>query len=454
MSGNKFKLFDRRYVASILIEAETPLKISTGEKDLLSDSAVMADINGLPIIPGTSLCGVLSHSLHPNEVENEKIFGYQKENSTEGIGSRVIVSDAHFVGKDGKVLEGFEAIDWNDDFFGEFKNLPIRQHAKISHKGAVDKMKRGKFDEQVVYKGTRFVFEIELIGQTCDEPVWNEMIDQFASPVFRIGGGTRKGFGKLKVIAVFQKCFDLNTELNQYLEKTSSLNDRQYLNNYTLNEVRADGWKEYKLELTPEDLWLFGSGLSDGDVDMTPVYEKTIIWWENDKPGFSNQMILIPASSVKGAISHRVAFHYNKLSGVFADELEKEQLDYHVGENNEAVKQLFGYAIDSKKISRGGVIVSDVFLEVKEDPKVLNHVAIDRFTGGAIDGALFDEKAIKQKTTFGFSLLVNKEAIEDQIIKQAIEDTLNDICNGMLPLGGGVMRGHGCFTGTIVRGEK
>ena len=46
-------------------------------------------------------------------------------------------------------------------------------------------------------------------------------------------------------------------------------------------------------------------------------------------------------------------------------------------------------------------------------------------------------------------IYVDKSAFEkDMDIKNAFEKTLDDICNGMLPLGGSTMRGHGCFTGT------
>ena len=44
---------------------------------------------------------------------------------------------------------------------------------------------------------------------------------------------------------------------------------------------------------------------------------------------------------------------------------------------------------------RGKILISDV-IDVREQakPKILNHVSIDRFTGGGIDGALFDEQTL------------------------------------------------------------
>ena len=48
-------------------------------------------------------------------------------------------------------------------------------------------------------------------------------------------------------------------------------------------------------------------------------------------------------------------------------------------------------------------------------------------------------------------LLVNNSAFDDKDVMKAFEDTLKDLCSGMLPLGGGVNRGNGCFEGTIKR---
>jgi hypothetical protein len=38
--------------------------------------------------------------------------------------------------------------------------------------------------------------------------------------------------------------------------------------------------------------------------------------------------------------------------------------------------------------------------------------------------------------------------LEDAHIKEAFENTLDDLCSGMLPLGGKVNRGHGVFEGS------
>ncbi len=74
-----------------------------------------------------------------------------------------------------------------------------------------------------------------------------------------------------------------------------------------------------------------------------------------------------------------------------------------------------------------------------------------------MDGALFDEKVIDNKEEIELEFLVNEKAYENEKenVKEAFEKTLKDIITGMLPLGVSVMRGHGCFKGTIKKnGEE
>ena len=73
------------------------------------------------------------------------------------------------------------------------------------------------------------------------------------------------------------------------------------------------GWVRYSLQLTPVDFFLFDAGAGDVDADNVPKKELSVEWDAKGKPFIDekNEQYLIPATSVKGAISHRVAYHYN-----------------------------------------------------------------------------------------------------------------------------------------------
>ncbi len=431
-----------RYCARILVEAATPLKIGTGEQGLNIDERVATDANGLPLIPGTALAGVLRHAFRDQDKVKD-IFGFQERKK--GAGSRLSVSSAHFVGREGEVIDGPAIIDFkNDTFYSMFRKMAVRDHVCIDHRGVAGDT--GKFDSQLVYKGCRFVFDLELKGAEDDGEVWSRLLKLLHSPLFRLGGGTRKGFGELSVKAIDEDVYNLREDSARYMARSARLTVP--VGTRSKDKADADeGIIVYNISLRPDDFFIFSAGYGDNDVDSVSKKEP-VITWENGRPSFSAEKLLIPASSVKGALSHRTAFHYNRLNGIYADKLDTNNFKQHIGENNKAVKEIFGCASDivENKGQRGRIILSDVYIESYTE-KIFNHVAIDRFTGGAIDGALFDEKVVHTKEEITFKIIVEKKAFYDKKVKEAFERAIKDMTTGMLPLGGSVMRGHGCFYG-------
>jgi CRISPR/Cas system CMR subunit Cmr4 (Cas7 group RAMP superfamily) len=447
------KSYQHRYIARVVIEAETPIKVGSGNSSMLSDSLVIRDVNGLPYIPGSAITGVIRHAI--SQDKQGDVFGYSStsEDEDNGIGSRFICTSAHLVAwdKHKTVLEGI--VDEKNvsgdikNFMKAFRTLPIRQHVRINEKGVV--ADTGKFDEEVVYKGSRFCFEMELFGETKEEVQFfkDEILPKLLHVSFRLGGGTRKGFGAIHIIS-YQGC-QLNlaneTDLAAYLSKSSSLNIPNN-SNFKWNEqetmdISIKGWTSYALSLKPDNFFIFGSGLSNDKADMTSVKENIVNY--EAKYLMSNQ-VLIPGSSVKGALAHRVAFYYNLITN-----------GNKVGKENEAVRTLFGCEKKgNQESSRGQVLISDVFRNLNTST-VFNHVCIDRFTGGAMEGFLFNEEVTYGgNQNFTLNISVENNALKDVNVKSALEAALHDLCNGLLPLGGSINRGHGCFTGTLTKKEE
>ncbi|GHT29228.1 hypothetical protein AGMMS49574_05370 [Bacteroidia bacterium] len=466
MEQDKFQYHN---IARIVIEAKTPLAVGSGDKDLLTDSVVSRDANNLPFIPGSTIAGIIRHAIRELGFD-DTYFGYGKSDRkpksegqeqgdlypitgrTRSHGSEIIFTSAQIVDKGGKAIEGL--ISSKSEYLQKFDELPIRQHVRINEKGTAEKEKHGKFDEQVVFKGTRFCFEIELLSMKKDDSNFTHVLNELAKDTIRIGGGTRKGFGEIEIVECRRLKFDLSdsNDLTKYINKSSSLNDSNWILNASTNpnNQSSDNWTEYKLELTPDDFFLFGSGFGNDEADMTPVTEKFIYWDDKGNPTWKEDTILIPGSSIKGAVSHRVAFHYNKLKKFFVGNENAT-----IGYDNEAVRALFGFAIDNDNIQRGNVMISDVIQSKRDEKsKILNHVSIDRFTGGAIEGALFTESVTYGKDNiYVLVFKVNNNVLKGDI-EEVLEKTLFDITNGMLPIGGGVNRGHGCFSGKIYKNSK
>ncbi len=435
-------VYTHRLTARIVLEATSPLAIGTGEKDIITDAPVARDSNGLPYIPGTSLAGIIRHNIAPTLAKT--LFGYQE--GDKGEGSKVIISDALLVGADGKAIDGLQTVE-DDGYLHHFQVLPVRQHVRITEKGTAARY--GKFDEQVVYTGTRFVFEIELLSATDDEPVMDTFASIVSSGTFRIGSGTRCGFGAVKIVSYLYRAYDLTKEadLKAYVSKTACLSDDFEQAEKKDTSVRLlQDWTEITLELAPMDFFLFSSGFGDEDADMTPVKEQRIVWTDG-KPSFKEDCTLIPATSVKGALAHRVAYHWNLITHRNVEDGTAIPYD-----KNPAVIALFGTVTDDEDCSPaiGNVIFSDVLVE-KASTKVLPHIRTDKFTGGVMDGALFQEKVTWAKgQTIREVIYVKDEVLENAPdIKAAFEAALRDIGQGRLALGGGTNRGHGIFHGTI-----
>jgi len=115
--------------------------------------------------------------------------------------------------------------------------------------------------------------------------------------------------------------------------------------------------------------------------------------------------------------------------------------------------------VQRTKDSKVEIIMNDILIPDEEgikNDKIFNHVAIDRFTGGAMDGALFSEKVSyfeDENKEVCIDIWLEKTEFSEKVIN-AFEETLKDVCKGLLPLGGMTTKGHGIFTGKLLKDSK
>lgn len=469
-------MLTHRYIAQLVFEAETPLFVGSGDSSVFADGLIVRDAWGFPMIPGTALAGVLRHQLvsDDNRDKWEGLFGFQRPTihekfGTTGMGSRLIVNPAYIV------LDNDFPRDDNSEMWQTylplFEYLPVRPHVRINHRGVADTQKRGLFSNEVLYKGVRFMTEIELRGTSEDESLWEKLKKALHHPLLRIGQGTRKGYGKLKVVGLTEHVYDLQKEsdFNAYLaHKPLDFSPLRVIKNTSKKEVKpqSDGLLNYRLELYPEGTFFFGSGYGDDEVDAIPTSERVATYDYNGRLVLREEPIpFIPASSIKGALRHRTCFHYNKRKQRWAEEWTgDERLRQIIEAENAAVYELFGDSANTdhsqesahRPPHRGRVLIDDIYLDEHYTYKIFDHVAIDRFTGGALEAALYSEKAIyfdNQSSPIAIDIYV-EDAISDAEVIGAFEDALKDVCRGLLPLGGMTTKGHGLFTGALYKNNQ
>lgn len=420
------------YIAHITFECKTALKVGSNRTDFVQDAPIQRDFNDLPMIPGSSLAGVLRNLCETDE-QND-LFGYEEESGDNGEGSKVTVSNALLLDSQNRVQESL--ILRKSEFLKLFDALPVREHVALSDKGTAKE--HHKFDEEVLYAGTRFKCLLEYHDDS--EEKFKKLLALFYSESFCLGGGTTNGYGAVNVLNVVTGSFDKNDD--HYRELSSSLNDSESLTTYNSEQKQKSSETiTYTLNLNPDEnslegFFFFGSGYNDENNIAEAVHEYVV---DYETGTLSEKRLLIPASSVRGAISHRTTYHYNGLCGNYIDSANKPE---------ERVEVLFGSATGEDNSHKSNVRFSDVYLNTY-DEKVFEHVKIDRLTGGASVTALFSENATKLKQNLELKIVVNKT--DDANAHEAFEKALCDIVEGRLPLGGRTMKGYGVFQGTITK---
>ena len=343
-------------------------------------------------------------------------------------------------------------------------DAPInRDRVRLNHKGT--SANTGKFDRAVLPAGYRFTVELSLWSDVTNDAHWERVLELLQHPLLRLGGSTRAGLGKLSLISVHELVANLSQEAGRkaFNAIKRDLNDRTGFKLRTLPKW-SDTAKVVSATITlkPNSYWRIGQGekpnLTDNNgktADLLPKLEQRIRWNQQQRAEPATEQLLIPGSSVKGALSHRVAFHANRLSERWADDMDEEALKaYDKSENCAEVMQLFGIANDENRDAKdkgqvGRVLIDDAYQTFSAtDLQIIMHNSIDRFSGSVRDHMLFSEEMVWGKGV-KLELSIKKDGTISSVAKQALQQALDDLCKGRLALGAGVSKGHGFFTGTI-----
>jgi CRISPR/Cas system CSM-associated protein Csm3 (group 7 of RAMP superfamily) len=459
-----------RHVARVVIQFTTPFHVGSGDGDEDVDAVVVRDANGLPSLPGSSLAGVLRSAVRERVSQDmeKEIFGYQEAN--QGCGSRLSVSWGCIHDENNLPVEDVvsPAALADDNVLADAATLHRRDHVCITHRGVADTTNRGKFDEQSVSAGHRFTFELELLDDSKDSVLWATLVTLLNEGWLRIGGKTRRGYGAFKLISLRARSFDLRDEIafaaytQQLPVSLAGVIPAGVLPELTKPGmtapsksavVRSPERLTITLQLVPRGYWMFVGGLDPEDqADATPLRENFIAWREDNGKacGDVEQGLRLPASSIKGALSHRVAFHFNRRNSKFADEAKTPaDLEKLAGEANEAVKELFGFRKNDDTGQAGRMFLDDLFLAnsatQSSASQTIHHVSIDRFTGGARDQMLFSERPLWKGTWPTLTLTVLEPNQLTNGSRIALHAAVLDLAEGRLPVGAGAGRGLGFF---------
>lgn len=439
----------RLWLARLLFETRSPLAIHSGHRDTGFDQQLVRDANGLPYIPATSFVGVwrqkASQQLGTSPTLGQSIADYWF-GTTDNQSAQLSVHHGLLLDSQGKPVQGLltEQDIHQDPLLSRlYQANPLhRERVRINDRGCT--ADKGKFDTVLLPRGLRFIVDIRWMQ--CDESPdleaqWHALLALLADPAFALGASTRNGLGKLGLVS---------SEIMPLTLQGQPQAGAQMLR-FAQRDTLPQGQALPPSEATPFARlgvmalggWRAGSGARPVGNDSTEhtdtfTFTESAVQWQNQHATWCDKpQAVLCGSSIKGILAHRTAYHLRRLNGDFAEQLS--ETDSKSWESRPAaLAELFG-SEDSNTPMAGRLIVDDCVIS---QPVTLHrtHTSIDRFTGGVRQSRLFSEEILWQPEITLTLHVLPGERLSPQV-QQAFEETLNDLKEGLLPLGAASGRG-------------
>lgn len=454
----------------VVLEASSPLSIGAGHGDGVDDVVLTADANGLPALPASSLAGVLRATMAADAGEAAAMSVFGHASALRAQVSRFESSHGRLHDSRDRPVRGLHAA-LDDPLLAPLlaRKPARRQRVRIDHRGTADD--QALFDRTVLAAGHRFSVELALwSAQPAEgERAW---VDQVLASGLAVGAQTRSGLGALHTVRAHRRDFDLRRrdDLQLFSAFARDPDATQGMAAIDAPVQARPGLATLRLRIQPEAGFRFGAGhrsLREGALgkaaDDLPKTEARVVWTQGRGrlTTVEEEPVLIPASSIKGAIAHRVAFHAQRLRALWATPDRVAGFDKSL--HCETVRRLFGSAADERagkgdtpQGQAGLLRMADVTLSprsVRAQTQI--HNSVDRFTGGVRDGLLYAVEnlyaAAACEPLVDWSLhldvararCVNLQALD----LQALEMALDDLVQGRLALGADGASGQGFFQG-------
>lgn len=445
----KPRLLSARWVIRGMLTLETPLHLG-GEGDGRVDMPVLRDtVDCKPLLPGTNLAGALRSALA------DRLAGYA---DTEPPKVAVLFGGAR--GDD----NGFQSPLIVFDAVGEIpagQSMEIRDGVAIEPRTGVAE-DRKKYDYEVLPAGTTFPVRVDLLLSASaiedrdsppDEKSLLEYLaaalDTFSHGEGAFGAKRSRGLGRVTTRWAARR-FDLSSR-EGWLEWILSDHERPFAANPdqpcirdVLDAAAPESLRPFSLpgdtrkrvvidlDLTLDhDILIRSPGIDPDDPDVSHLR--------------SGGVAIIPGTSLAGVMRAQ-ALRIAKL-------VRDSKNDGERWVNHLFGPRFKGQRPSSKEIPQASRLrVGEARLEGSR-PRQQTRVAIDRFTQGVVDTALFDE----QTETGGRARvrLELRNAKEGEVGLMLL--VLKDLLSGALPVGGtsSVGRGglHGTATVTWYKGD-
>lgn len=444
----------QKIIFDIPMQTYSPLRISSGISDGITNILILKDKNGKAFIPGTSIAGVLRTKMSSiyGERAVDKLFGRIDKNvdnnndenviniedsSDDNINqsminiSDIVLKNAYIINRDGVKIDPFTGVSEQGAKFdfelidrGAIGNLIIE--VTIRKKAL-----------QIEYKpNINYTKAHKALNFAKNGAVYEEMLATLADILtdgVSVGALTTKGYGKIK----------------------SAEPVKMYVFDFTESQGAINWWKYLDKKELPKPLYTAKSNITVDNKDdlimqMDFALTSSLIIRDYDEIEENNigavqlksrEDYVIPATSIKGVLKLRAykilmnLNHHNEQEAEnFLDKLMGRKTDKNDKEDKGQKSRLY---------------IDEVYIK----PNILrsrkhSRNRIDRFTGGTIDSALFTDKPIWQCDKTQNTICI-KLRVQDCSEKEAglMLLLMKDLWLGNLTIGGNKAIGRGVLKG-------
>jgi CRISPR/Cas system CSM-associated protein Csm3 (group 7 of RAMP superfamily) len=416
-----------------IVKLYSPLIIGSGEEEF-SDTDILKDKNGTPYIPATSFIGSFSSFIRDHcdlSDDEKKMFNIIFPDQNDKWESLISCSDLVPVKK-------------------SHLNVVLRDGIGINPKNGMVK-KDSKFDYQAVDRGAKFKLNIEIkymnnqqksMGEKLIKTLIDCMNDNDGG-LIGFGAKTNNGFGKITLDENSMNYYEYDfTNKESVLNWIQDSGDKIAQKPSNIKDYLKDSLKMKHDALNIEAYFKLKSSLiirSYSDEPSDP--DSSSISYSKQNGAKDKIEYFIPGTSLKGTIRTRCVKILNTILPEHSKEIVNDLFGFV-----ETVKKIKNEDDRKEKAVRSRIKVRDTILPDYAD-EVQSRIAIDRFTGGVIDGALFDSKALFDDggdKVLKIEMTVNSPKSYEAGLLLLI---LKDLSTGDLAIGGEKSIGRGVLKG-------
>lgn len=258
-----------------------------------------------------------------------------------------------------------------------------------------------------------------IVALQHDGPSDESLLDGLRSWQPNLGRGRGTGLGQAKVAKVHVLSLDIATQAglrvwlgdrHDWYRHPGELEGGKYRS--LPGVVGAQHWESWRLQVR-EPLHVGSTGASKPG-EAAPVLRMS-----------SGGKAVVPGTSWKGVFRHRVEYILGALEV-----------------SEPAAQDVLGWLFGSQHRGRGMLWFGESSIALPARAKKRTHVAIDRFTGGVLDGATFSKEIVPQGETMELRWRWDGTQPPDSV-RNLMLHVLRDLHDGLASVGGMGARGYG-----------